>query len=302
MVRIPGEEVHAPGTVVHIVHVGGKSSVADWYVHNREEYEKQIQHYESTVPDHIPEKYRIRYARMQWVTDRIYQAGGLAIFPHPYWRPNASRMYNVCDEFARLLLTSGMFDAYELLGGMGQPGNNRSIALWGELRAEGYRFPAVGSSDVHGLDHSISFPHLFMLCFAKENTNDSVIEAVRSGLTVAVEASGSEDDRQYRCYGSLRLVTYAQFLLQHYFPRRQRICQGEGPAMRAYAMGDAEATLVECQAAQSEKFRKRFFGHLPAFAPDADTLAFEAKWREVQLNGPLTKGGTIEAPPVTRKL
>ena len=36
--RVLGEEVHAPDSNVHIVHVGGKSSVADLYFHHQEEY------------------------------------------------------------------------------------------------------------------------------------------------------------------------------------------------------------------------------------------------------------------------
>lgn len=300
--RVRGEEVHAPGTVVHIVHVGGTSSVADLYVHHREDYEREVTEYEARVPAHIPEKYRSRFARVMWATDHIHQAGGLAIFPHPFWRPGASRMYNVCDEFAHLLLTSGMFDAYELVGGMKQPGINRSVSFWDELLKEGYSFPVIGSSDVHGLENSAEFPHLFNLCFARENTNDAIMEAVKSGMIVAVEASGTEENRQYRCYGSLRLVTYAQYLLTHYFPRYQRICQGEGVAMRTYAMGDASAALIELQVQQSEKFCARFFGRMPAPLPSHAILSFEEKWREEQLNGPLTKGGTIEAPPITRQI
>lgn len=300
--RVRGEEVHVPGTVVHIVHVGGESSVADLYVHHRDTYEREVSEYETRVPQHVPEKYRSRYARIMWATDHIHQAGGLAIFPHPYWRPGASRMYNVCDEFSLLLITSGMFDAYELVGGMKQPGVNRSIALWGELLKEGYSFPVVGSSDVHGLENSAEFPHLFNICFARENTNDAIMEAVKAGQIVAVEASGREETREYRCYGSLRLVTYAQYLLTHYFPRLQRICQGEGVAMRAYAMGDADAAVIELQVKQSRKFSDRFFGRLPAPLPSPAILAFEDKWREKQLNGPLTKGGTIEAPPITRQI
>ena len=298
--RVLGEEVHTPGTSVHIVHVGGQSSVAGTYVHHPDVYARELSDCEQRIPGHVPEKYRSRYACAMWATERIHQAGGLAIFPHPYWRPGASRMYNVCDEFTLLLLNSGMFDAYELAGGMGQPGVNRSVALWGELRAQGAAFPVVGSSDVHGLENSVSFPYLFTLCFAEANSNDSICEAVKNGLCVAVETS--MDGTEYRCYGSLRLVTYAQFLLKTFFPRRLRICQGEGAAMRAYALGDADAVLIESQVQQSEVFRKRFFGRLPAPLPSAAMLAFEAKWREVQLAGPLTKGGRIDAPPVTRQI
>ena len=182
IVRIPGEEVHAPGSTLHVVHVGGGESVAAQYVHGLEGYLTDIEDYLSRVPEHIPEGLKERYARAMWVTDRIHEAGGLAIFPHPFWAPGASRMVNVTPGYASLLLLSGMFDAYELIGGMGQVGNNRSLALWGELREQGLRIPVVGSSDIHHIEGAKTFPHLFTLVFAKEKSREGILEAVKAGL------------------------------------------------------------------------------------------------------------------------
>lgn len=170
LTRVRGEEVHAIDSVIHIVHVGGRESVADRYVHDGEGFAREAAEYEARVPAEIPEIYRGRYARAMWATDRIHEAGGIAIFPHPYWRPGKSRAFNVRDELAILLLKSGMFDAYELVGGMGQEGVNRSIALWADLRAEGVSIPVVGSSDVHGLEKAKTFPHYFTVCFAEKKT------------------------------------------------------------------------------------------------------------------------------------
>lgn len=299
--RVPGEEVHTPGSVVHIVRVGGDKSVTEMYVHDREAYEREAAEYEQKVPENVPEQYRGRYARAMWATDRIHETGGLAIFAHPFWRPGKSKVHNVDNRFARILLMSGMFDAFELMGGMSQPGNNRAVAMWAELREEGLRIPVVGSSDVHGVESSSTFPHLFTICFAKGNDSASIMEAVRAGSCVAVEATGDEYARHYRCYGSYRLVSFAQYLLKHYFPRLQRICQGEGAAMRAYAMGDAPATLIELQSAQSAAFRARYFGVESPLMPAPAILDFEARWREIHLNGPITKGSSVD-PPVTRQV
>ena len=155
--RVLGEEVHAPDSNVHIVHVGGKSSVADLYFHHQKEYAAEIAEYEERVPADIPEMYRYRYARAMWATDRIHEAGGLAIFAHPYWQPKKVRMHNVREQLAIRLLTSGMFDVYELVGAMSQVGINRSINLWADLRAEGLKISIVGSSDVHNLEKSATF-------------------------------------------------------------------------------------------------------------------------------------------------
>lgn len=301
--RIRGEEVHTPGSFVHIVHIGGTHSVSDLYVHNRKQYEAEISEYETMVPDRIPAQYICRYARAMWATDRIHEAGGLAIFPHPYWRPGESRMYNVCDELAEFLLTGGMFDAYELSGEMTQPGINRSVALWNDLRAEkSLRIPVVGSSDVHSLQSSGTFAHSYTICFAADNSHDAIVESVKAGRTVVVEDTGDEDNRQYRCYGKLRLVTYAHFLLNHFFLERQRICQGEGVTMRQYAIGMANGELIERQVEQSDHFRARFFGYLPPVLPSNEILVFEDKWRLRQIKGPLTKGGRIDSDTVTRQI
>ena len=206
LVRVTGEEVHSPESVVHIVHVGGKASVADSYVHDRENYEAQISEYMTKVPERIPEQYRSRYAKAMWATDKIHAQGGLAIVPHPFWRPGRSKIYNLPVELARILISSGIFDVYEIVGAMTQPDINRSVALWSELRAEGHSIPVVGSSDAHSLERSAQFPYNFTICFAEEKTGDSIISAIKRGMCVAVEATGNDYDRQSRCYGDFRLV------------------------------------------------------------------------------------------------
>lgn len=300
--RVKGEEVHSPDSVVHIVHAGGSKSVCEQYLNDRENYEAKITEYMSRVPENIPEEYRSRYAKAMWATDAIHEAGGIAIFPHPYWKPGPSKMHNVRDEFAKILLKSGMFDAYELIGGMGQVGCNRSVALWNDLRAEGLKISVVGSSDVHILRDGYSFPHYFTVCFAENNDNDSIIDAVKRGNSVAVEAVGDEYKRQYRCYGSLRLVSYAQFLLTYYFPALQRICQGEGIAMRTYAMGQADAALIELQVAQTVNFKDQYFGRKPAILPSESIIEFENRWRARHLEGPHTKGSAVDLEKANRQI
>lgn len=293
LIRVRGEELHTPTSPVHIVHVGGNLSVCDQYFKTPEKYNAEIAEYEKKVPANIPEKYAYRYARAMWATDKIHEAGGLAIFPHPYWRPK-NFVYNECDEFAAILLGSGMFDAYELVGGMEQIGINRSVNLWSELRAEGLDISVVGSSDVHKIENSIYFPFCFTVLFSKADSEEAVLEAIKNGKSVAVEANGSDEyARQFRAYGKLRYASYAQFLLTHFFPKYERYCEGVGVSMRAYAMGDAPKELVELSQALAQRFRMRYFGREEALCPSAEILSFENKWREVQLEGPANKGSNI---------
>lgn len=300
--RVLGEELHTPGSPVHIVHVGGTRSVTAEYIQDREAYEAAKPEYLKRVPADIPEKYAEKYAMAMWATEHIHAAGGLAIFAHPYWIVS-SKCYNVCDELAKILLKSGMFDAYELIGGMTHMGNNRSVALWSEIRAEGYDISVVGSSDVHAITAARTFPHFFTICFAESNTNDAVKEAVKAGLTVAVESYGNEYDRQYRAYGKLRLVSYAHFLLTYYFPERIRTLAGEGVAMRAYAMEKAPASLIKAMAEMNANEADRFFGRKPPVLPSKKMQKFEDKWRKVQIEqGPITKGSAVDSTHVSRQI
>ena len=292
LTRIVGEEVHPVGSNLHVVHIGGKSSVCDLYFKDLPSYEREIEAYLDKVPEGVPEAYKNRYARAMWTTDKIHSAGGLAIYPHPFWRPGRSRVYHYCDEGAALMLKSGMFDSFELTGAMGQDGINRAVALWSDLRAEGYKINVVGSSDVHELS-SPTFATSFTVCFAKSNSREDIFDAVRKGNTVAVEMTGQKGMREYRPYGSLRLVSYAQFLLKYYFEKREHICHGAGVAMKAYAMGDAPKELVELETRLISDYSLRFFGKKAPSLPDAKILDFEDRWRAVHADGPGSKGSII---------
>ncbi|MBQ4140035.1 MAG: PHP domain-containing protein [Clostridia bacterium] len=300
--HVPGEEVHFPGCMIHTVHVGGKSSVTALYCKDEEGCRTEADSYLDKVPAEVPEAFRERFSRLMWITDHIHEAGGLAIFPHPFWKPGGSRVFNVKEEFARVILKSGLYDAYELVGGMGQIGINFSVNLFSELRAEGLRMPVVGSSDVHGIVGAPTFPHYFTICFAEENSVDSIIDTLKDGRTVAVEAVGDEYARHYRCYGDLRLVYYAQFLLTHYFPKLQRICAGEGIAMVNYLMGISPASLIEAQVAQTLAFKDEFFGRTAPASISDNIFEFENKWREVQLAGPRGKGSAANTEKITRQI
>jgi len=302
--RVPGEEIHTPGSAIHIVHVGGHTSVAEEYLRDHRKYEGEVDAYEAKLTGQIPEKYRRRYAMAQWATDHIREAGGVAVFAHPFWKP-ASQKYNICEEFSRLLLTSGMFDAFEVMGVYTYSAlASLTAALWQELRAEGLQISPIGSSDVHNTVNASSFPQHFTVCFAEENTSESLTDAIRQGLTVAVRGTplSVHDRYEYHCHGSFRLVAYTHFLLDHYFPRRQRICQCEGIAMRQYLMGEAEGALVEAQARQSEDFWKRYFGRKAPVLPTREILEYEERWREVQRNGPVTAGGKAFGEKISRQI
>ena len=112
-----------------------------------------------------------------------------------------------------ILLKSGMFDAFEIIGGTAQSRNNRQLALWGDARAEGVDIPVVGSSDVHRIKNASSFPNNYTVCFAKSRSEDDILAAVKAGFSVAVEGQGYEYDRRYRAYGKLRFAHSDNYIM-----------------------------------------------------------------------------------------
>ena len=290
---MPGEEVHTPGSIVHIVHAGGKRSVCNRYIHEREAYEAEVDAIAETLP-HVPEQYRRRVAMAKWACEEIHKAGGLAIFAHPFWCPNR---YNVTQEFADLLFDARIFDALELVSGGVGPGirNNQQLALWQEQNMKGNVLPVVGSSDSHNHDFSAGgFGKRFTIVFAKENTTEAILDAIRGGYSVAAEIP-YQSEHDVRFYGSqMRLVLFAHFLFEHYFNETWRLCVGEGILMRRYAEGEPVEKELSALAPTVENFYKKFYGLVPAPVITPERKAYLDHCLEIQRTvGPITKGSNL---------
>ena len=267
-----GEEVHTPGSDLHIVNAGGKTSVANRYIHDPETYEAQVQEIAATLT-HIPEQYRERVARATWACREIHKVGGIAIFPHPYWCP---KRYNVTNEFEDLLFDEKIFDAFELMGGIGTTECNLQLALWQKQLVKGNMLPAVGSTDSHNNDYSgCLFARRFTVVFAKQKT---------------------QEDEHIHFYGTqMRLVMFAHFLWANYFNETWRLCVGEGILMRRYAEGEDVKAPLSALADTVENFYKKFYGLAPAPAVLPERKAFFERVRKLQREeGPITKGSRID--------
>ena len=286
---IPGEEVHTPESSLHIVHVGGKHSVCEQYILDRDRYEAEVDAIAETLT-HVPEYYRRKTAMAHWACQKIKEAEGLSIFAHPFWQP---RRYNVSRELLDILFEEKIFDALELLNGIGTKFNNLQVALWQEQRIRGNNIPIVGSSDSHNHDFEVgTFGRRFTVVFAKSNTQDAILEAIRKGYSVAGELPPSSAS-DVRFYGDLRLVLFAQFLFENYFNETWRLCVGEGILMRRYALGEPVGPILACLKDTVEHFYKQFYGRLPGPVVGPEQAAFLDDCLEKQKTlGPITKGAT----------
>ena len=287
MTILPGEELHTPGSNIHIVHVGGRESVCERYINDPTTYQAEVAALEEGLQA-IPEQYRNRVAMAHWCCEKAHEFGGIAIFAHPYWQPD---QYNVSRDQARFMFDAKIFDAFELMGGIDQKKNNLQLALWQENCLKGNRLSVVGSSDSHNHDIEVeSFGRRFTVVFAKENTCQAILEAVRKGLSVAAEYTGNNE---IRFYGNLRLVEFCHFLWQHYFSRTWQLCIGEGILMRRWALGEDVGQILSALAPTVENFYKRFYGLTPAPVLTDRQTRFLDKALEAQKAGPISKGSKL---------
>ena len=280
---VPGEEVHMPKgpeviNDVHIVNFGGNYSVNALLKERshceevgegkelrsfngfdcpdtmtNEEYYEEIKAFAETldIPEGI-EKYT--YASCVWIFNHIKKAQGLGIFCHPYW---ISNVYQVPDAFTDYMLKSAPFDAFEVLGGENYyEQNGFQTQKYYEVRAQGYDFPIVGSTDSHSSLNNENAYVASTMVFAQENDKDVLIQAIKEKYSVAIDGISEEK----RLVGDLRLSKYAWFLLQEFFPLHDDLCYEEGRAMKDYCCGvEGAKETLEHISGRMKKQREKYF-------------------------------------------
>ena len=289
---LSGEEIHTPGSLMHIVNVGAKYSVCEKYVRDPKAYEAAVDEIEKTLPD-VPETYRRRVAMAHWACNEIHKAGGIAIFAHPFWTPYK---YNLSDELRDIIYNQDIFDAFELMGGGGYKSCNKQLAPWHQKCMEGHKLPPVGSSDSHSHEYANGkFAHRFTFVFAKQNTTEAILEAIKQGYTVAGDLT---DDGSVRFYGDLRLVCFSHFMFNNYFDKTKELCGVEGALMQRYASGEDVGELISALSPSVENFYKKFYGIDPAPVLSKERIEYLDKLLEAQINsGVATKGSHLELYP-----
>ena len=274
---IPGEEVHLPLNDVHYVNFGGtysinalvKPSLNDERGDDiskrsldgnapdpmtREEFEAMIHERAKSVPrEHLSE--RLSFAVMQWVYEHIQKNGGLGIFPHPYW---LCQTMHLPEEYTEFVYKEAPFDAFEVLGGENYyPHNGFQTGFYYEMKAKGIDHPVVGSTDSHGsTEHNRNALICSTIVFAKENTREGLIEAIKEKYSIAVDTISKE----YRLVGDFRLMKYASFLMENYFPVHDLACRAEGYYMNRYIAGDPRALeILKAMKGQIPQMQKTYF-------------------------------------------
>jgi hypothetical protein len=273
---VPGEEVHLPGTDVHIINFGGEYSVnalvetSDHIkdvgrdeskrsnemippsIYLEEEYFAEIEKYADKLDIDCEDS--TSYAVCCWAFEHIRNAKGLGIFCHPYW---ISDVYQVPENLVEYMMEKRPFDAFEVLGGEAYfEQNGLQTIRYYEDRAKHRNYPIVGASDSHGSVNNDNGYVARTIVFAPENEKNYLIGAIKDYYSVAVDGISAE----LRAFGDIRLVRYAWFLITNYFPLHDDLCYEEGRLMKAFVCGDKDAgEKLKKIGKQMIDFRKKYF-------------------------------------------
>lgn len=280
---LPGEEVHLPGTDVHIVNAGGLFSVngllptkrnyieTDGAIEGRrlnaevtppkiyslEEYEREIDFIEeglkmgeNPIPDDVNSRW---YAVCLWAFEKIREANGLGIFCHPYW---LSDLWQISEPFTQYMMKEHPFDAFEVLGGENYyHQNGLQTALYYDEYRKGRVHPIVGSTDSHGsTEHNRNADVCSTIVFATANEREAILQAIKDRYSLAVDTISKE----YRLVGEYRLQKYAAFLMENYFPVHDRQAAMDGEMMAQYAVANATSSEMELLTARAVKLIQKY--------------------------------------------
>ena len=252
-----GEECHVPTEQIHAVHIGGRESVTAYFRNHPEEAEQEMLAIEAelSLPAHIN---RRDYAWRVWIARKAREFGGISILAHPHWI--WFETYFMASAITQQLLTDGIYDALDIT----DQEADTTVALWAEMQARGHRIPVVGCTDSHYTD--ANNPHRparggYTIVFAPDRSEQSILSAIRKGRSIAVNAVGDPE----RVQGPYRLVKFARFLLDNYYPIYKRLCHNQGVLMSEYPVDSSPAPkteeLLRMLNDRSEAFAHAFFGY-----------------------------------------
>ncbi len=230
----PGEEVHSPGNGVHILSLGATASIAEWFKGQRAEYDAAVTAEKARIdPKELPEALQQPAAASVVVWNKIRELGGVAVYCHPYWRPE-HRQY-ISTALSDYLLQKGQFDAFEVLNG---DSNDLGILHYHELRAQGRTYPGIGITDSHA---SANLGKAYTLILSESLSLSDIAANIRKGNCIAVEVDPKT--KQQRAHGNFRLGRFATFLFTNYYPQQHdKFCAEEGDLLVKAVAGDTAAS------------------------------------------------------------
>jgi predicted metal-dependent phosphoesterase TrpH len=254
----PGEEVHQqfPRGSFHMVNFNGKRSVNEILRNEPERAELEMEKIAETI-DLNNEEDRKELAWFKWVYDEIKKAGGIAIYPHPFWV--IIDALNIRTSTSKEIYKRGYTDVYEILGGTCDKEHNRmQVQMYYDMCSKGVNLPIVAATDSHSaINHGEKqFDQVWTITFSEKS--DKIPENILKGYSTAVDNYVVTDKN---VYGALRLVNYTWFLIQNYYEMHDELCFSAGQAIVRYVLGDkTQKDLIAALENEIKKFNDSFFG------------------------------------------
>lgn len=262
MTLLIGEECHVPTEDIHAVRIGGFDSVNAYYREHTESATAEMETILQTL-EHLPEEIdKTDYAWRVWIARKAREFGGLPVLTHPHWLCWYD-VYFMASAITRQLLKDGIYDALDIT----DQEYDTSIALWADMQTTlGRPIPVVGNTDSHYTDADDPMRPAgnkggYTLVFARDRSEENLLTAIRKGNSLAVSTVGEPE----RIYGPYRLVKFARFLTDNFYPIYRRLCHGQGVLLSEYPVDGSPcedtAQLLSELNRRSETFAQKFYGY-----------------------------------------
>lgn len=259
---LPGEEFHSKPTVLHSVAIGHSRGVNDWSNAHVEEFEQEVKAAGKIFEDQGLNKFELyATACAEVLYNKAREFGArLVIFSHPYNRPG--HRFNAPPAHVDALLKRRNFDAIELGYGLQNRTVFTTLAKLRDEAREGRFYPVVGVSDAH--DTSTRLGYSCTIAFAPTPDLDGIADAEKNDFSV-VGRLAEKDGAIF--LGNFRLVNFAYFLHEFYFPRHDEICRRQGETIlkwletrEAEKLRDTKQEL-EKQQQELNEYQQKFWAH-----------------------------------------
>ena len=202
-------------TPVHLIHCGGNNSINELADNNLAKYYDEVTQISEKLPGSINDLDKWNIASSYWAFEKIKAAGGLAIFPHPYWM--VKNRTAISDTVREYLFNCPNLDGVETV--------NAFFGVESVLNTCDYHqhnLAPVSGSDCHNFgDEEKILP--LTIVFAKERSTKSVIKAVEEKNCCTVTKLKGESTPIVT--GNLRLLRYTLFLVKNYLPKHDEYCR-----------------------------------------------------------------------------
>jgi len=250
---LPGEEVHnCDMGYIHIVNLGGSYSVNELIEKDYESLCKELQK-EADKIENLNGIGAFDFTMRKWICEKIRESGGKAVFPHPYWTIRDE--YHSETDFVIYSLKQGIYDIFEVFGGCTPKENRLQASLWQELRLKGIDMPIVGSTDTHNYKkYTDNFGKYCTLVFLKDN--EKIPDAIMDKRSVAVDLV---DEKNPYIVGDFRLVKYATFLMENFYPVYETYTQDLGDLMLSYAETGDYKEVIKAVNQKAQFYKIQFF-------------------------------------------